>query len=115
MPERFDVPIEALLRRRVTGGFIVAVLLTVFLSVVSWRSARRADQDAYWVSHTHEVMETIQRTTRHVIEVETSLFPMQLLGRVRDIERSMGRDRQERWGPRVTRSIRTGSGSTRSA
>ena len=33
--ERFDVPIEALLRRRVTGGLIVAVLLIVFLSFSS--------------------------------------------------------------------------------
>ena len=57
--KRFDVPIEALLRRRVTGGFIVAVLLTGFLGFSSWRSARRAEQDAYWVSHTHEVMATI--------------------------------------------------------
>jgi len=68
MPERFDVPIEALLRRRVTGGLIVAVLLTVFLSFSSWRSVRRAEQDAYWVSHTHEVMTMIQGTSRDVLE-----------------------------------------------
>jgi 2-amino-4-hydroxy-6-hydroxymethyldihydropteridine diphosphokinase len=35
-----------------------------------------------------------------VIEVETSLFPMQLLGRVREIERSMGRRRVTPKGPR---------------
>ena len=68
MPERFDVPIEALLRRRVTGGLIVAVLLTVFLSFSSWRSVRRAEQDAYWVSHTHEVMAMIQGMSRNVLE-----------------------------------------------
>jgi PAS domain S-box-containing protein len=56
----------------VTAGFIVAVLLTLFTGFSSWRGARRAEQDAYWVSHTHEVRETIQRTTRHVIEAETS-------------------------------------------
>jgi CHASE3 domain sensor protein len=68
MPERFDVPIEALLRRRVTGGLILAVLLTVFLSFSSWRSVRRAEQDAYWVSLTHEVMAMIQGTSRDVLE-----------------------------------------------
>jgi hypothetical protein len=68
MPERFDVPIEALLWRRVTGGLIVAVLLTVFLSFSSWRSVRRAEQDAYWVSHTHEVMAMIQGMSRNVLE-----------------------------------------------
>ena len=68
MPERFDVPIEALLRRRVTGGLIVAVLLTVFLSFSSWRSARRAKQDAYWASLTPEVMAMIQGASRDVLE-----------------------------------------------
>jgi CHASE3 domain sensor protein len=70
--KRFDSPIEAPLRRRVTGGLIIAVLLTGFLGFSYWHSARRAEQDAYWVSHTYEVMGTIQRTSRHVIEAETS-------------------------------------------
>jgi PAS domain S-box-containing protein len=75
-----DAAIEAPIRQRVTAGFIVAVLLTVFIGVSSWRGARRAEQDAYWVSHTHEVMETIQRTSRHVIEAETSARAFALTG-----------------------------------
>jgi PAS domain S-box-containing protein len=78
--KRFDAPIEAPLRRRVTVGFIAAVLLTLFIGSSSWESARRAEQDAYWVSHTHEVMETIQRTTRHVIEAGTSARAFALSG-----------------------------------
>jgi 2-amino-4-hydroxy-6-hydroxymethyldihydropteridine diphosphokinase len=35
-----------------------------------------------------------------VVEIETSLFPMQLLGRVRSIEREMGRRRVTPKGPR---------------
>jgi 2-amino-4-hydroxy-6-hydroxymethyldihydropteridine diphosphokinase len=35
-----------------------------------------------------------------VMEVETGLFPMQLLGRIREIERSMGRRRVTPKGPR---------------
>lgn len=66
--KRFDVPIEALLRRRVTGGLIVAVLLTVFLSFSSWRSVRRAEPDAYWASLTPEVMAMIQGASRDVLE-----------------------------------------------
>ena len=77
---RFDAPIEAPFRRKITVGFAVAVLLTFFVGLSSWRSARRAEQDAYWVSHTHEVMETIQRTTRHVIETETSARAFALTG-----------------------------------
>jgi hypothetical protein len=78
---RFDAPIEGPLRRRVTVGFIVAVLLTVFVGFSSWRGAQRVEQDAYWVSHTREVMETIQRTSRHVIEAETSARAFALTGR----------------------------------
>ncbi len=75
-----DGPSEAGLRRRVTVGFIVAILLTISIGGSSWRGARHAEQDDYWVSHTHEVMETIQRTTRHVIEAETSARAFALSG-----------------------------------
>src|ERR1700677_4821336 len=78
--KQFDVPIEALLRRRVTAGLIIAVFVTVFLSFVSWRNARRAHQDAYWVSHTYEVTATIQATSRDVLETETSARAFVLSG-----------------------------------
>ena len=78
--KRFDAQTEAPFRRRVTVGFIVAVLVTISSGVSSWRGARRAEQDEYWVSHTHEVMETVQRTTRHVIEAETSARAFALSG-----------------------------------
>jgi PAS domain S-box-containing protein len=81
--KRFDAPIDAPLRHRVTVGFIVAVLLTLFIGFSSWQGAKRAEQDAYWVSHTHEVMETIQRATRHVIEAETSARAFSLTGQER--------------------------------
>lgn len=44
-----------------------AVPLTFLLSFSSW-SSRRAEQDAYWVSHTHEVMTMIRGTSRDVLE-----------------------------------------------
>jgi len=77
---RLDAPIDAPLRRKVTAGFIVGIVLTVFLGYSGWRSARRAAQDDYWVSHTHEVMESIQRTSRHVIVAETSARAFALSG-----------------------------------
>jgi PAS domain S-box-containing protein len=77
---QFDSPIEGPMRRRLTVGFIVALSVTLFISVSSWRGTLRAEQDAYWVSHTHEVMEAIQRTSRHVIETETSARAFALSG-----------------------------------
>jgi CHASE3 domain sensor protein len=78
--KQFDSSIAARLRRRVTGGLIVAVLLTVFLGFWSWRSARREEQDAYWLSHTYEVMATIQGTSGDVLELETSARAFALSG-----------------------------------
>jgi PAS domain S-box-containing protein len=78
---QFDAPIEGPMRRRLTVGFIVALSLTLFISVSSWRGTLRAEQDAYWVSHTHEVMEAIQRTSRHVVEAETSARAFALSGK----------------------------------
>src|ERR1700683_4488367 len=81
--QRFDAPMDAPLRHRVAVGFMVAVLLTLFIGFSSWQGAKRAEQDAYWVSHTHEVMETIQRATRHVIEAETRARAFSLTGQER--------------------------------
>jgi CHASE3 domain sensor protein len=68
---RWDDSDEVSLRHRVAGGFIVAVLLTVFLGLSSWRGAGQTADDADWVAHTYAVMEMIESTTRHVIEMET--------------------------------------------
>ena len=78
--KQFDVPIDISLRRRVTLGFIAAVVLTLFIGFSFWRGAGRTERDAYWIAHSHEVMETIQRTTRHVIEAETSARAFALSG-----------------------------------
>ena len=69
---RIGAPIEAQVRREIVGGLILAVLLAIFLAFWSWNSARRVEQDSYWVSHTYQVMAAIQSASRHVIEAETS-------------------------------------------
>ncbi|MGC2172955.1 MAG: CHASE3 domain-containing protein, partial [Candidatus Sulfotelmatobacter sp.] len=73
-------PSEAPLRRRVTAGFIVAVLVTVLVGLSTWHGARRAERDAYWVAHTYEVMATIQGTARDVLRAETSARAFALSG-----------------------------------
>jgi PAS domain S-box-containing protein len=78
--KRIDAPIEAPLRRRVTSGFIVALLLTVFIGLSSWRNTRLTADDVDWVIHTHAVLETIELTAKHVIEVETSARAFALSG-----------------------------------
>jgi PAS domain S-box-containing protein len=67
-------------RRRVKVGFLVAVLVTLLAGVSAWRSAARAEEDEYWVSHTHEVMETIQRAARDLIQTVTSARAFGLSG-----------------------------------
>jgi PAS domain S-box-containing protein len=77
---RFEALTETPLRRRVTGGFIAAMLLTVFIGFSSWRSVRLAADDADWVAHTYAVMDTIGLTSKHVIEAETSARAFSLSG-----------------------------------
>jgi len=68
---RMDAPIEAPLRRKVKAGFAVAVLLTGFLGLLSWRVAQQAAEDSDWVAHTHEVITTLEVTLRHLVDVES--------------------------------------------
>jgi PAS domain S-box-containing protein len=78
--KRFDAPIDNPVRRRLNLGFVAAVLLTLLIGFSSWHGTRQAEQDAYWVSHTHDVIDTIQRTTRSVIEAGTSARAFALTG-----------------------------------
>ena len=80
LSKQFDAPIEANLRRRVTVGFTVAVLLTIFLGFASWRNARLAANDGDWVTHTYAVMDAIELTSKHVIEAETGALTFSLTG-----------------------------------
>jgi signal transduction histidine kinase len=78
--KQFDAPIEATLRRRVTGGFVVALLLTIFIGFSSWRGARRAGDDADWVAHTYAVIGALELTSEHAIEAEASARTFVLTG-----------------------------------
>ncbi|MGA2813747.1 MAG: PAS domain S-box protein, partial [Candidatus Acidiferrum sp.] len=62
---------EKLLRRKANAAFAVAFFLTVLLSSLSWRTSRRAAEDADWVAHTHEVSTALEVTLRHLVDVET--------------------------------------------
>src|ERR1700687_2304809 len=77
---RIEAPIEAKLRRRVTGSFIVALLLTVFIGFLSWYNARLAADDADWVAHTYAVLDRLELTSKDLIEVETSARTFALTG-----------------------------------
>ena len=45
---------EARLRRWAKAAIAVAVLLTVLLGFLSWRSAQQAAENADWVAHTYK-------------------------------------------------------------
>jgi PAS domain S-box-containing protein len=75
-----DAAIDAPLKRKVAVGFIVALLLTVFMGFSSWRSTRLAENDADWEIHTYAVMDALRVTLQHVVEVETSARTFALIG-----------------------------------
>src|SRR5579862_7274733 len=78
--KRFEDSGDAALRRRVTAGFVFALVLTISFGYSAWRSAGRAADDAFRVAHTFEVMEAIQRTTRQATVAQTSARAFALSG-----------------------------------
>src|SRR5712692_9887645 len=75
-----DAVSEAPLRRRVTVGFVVAVLLTVFMGFLTWRTRQLASNESDLATHTYGVMDGIELTSKRVIEVETSARTFALTG-----------------------------------
>src|SRR5216683_6774479 len=75
-----DAVSEAPLRRRVTVGFVVAVLLTVFMGFLTWRTRQLASNESDLATHTYGVMDRIELTSKRVIEVETSARTFALTG-----------------------------------
>ena len=70
--EEIETPeTEARLRRWAKAAFVVAVMLTVLLSFLSWYGAQQAAETADWVAHTHEAMTMLERALRHSLDVET--------------------------------------------
>ncbi len=78
--KRFDDPVDVPAKRRIASGLVLALVLTAVTGISAWHSAARAAEDAFWVSHTYEVREVIQRTTRHAIQVETTARAFALSG-----------------------------------
>ena len=77
---------ETSLRRKVEAGFVVAVVLTMLLGVLSWHLSQLTAEDAYWVAHTREVMATLESTLRHLVDVETGGRGFALTGDERFLE-----------------------------
>jgi signal transduction histidine kinase/CHASE3 domain sensor protein len=67
---RLEAPIETSLRRWVTGGFVLAVLLTGFLGILSWRIRVGASREADLAAHAHSVIGEIETVRERMIEVE---------------------------------------------
>jgi PAS domain S-box-containing protein len=78
---RFDEPAAvAHLRRKMALAFAAALLLTCVLALWSWHNVRRSEEDAGWVSHTQEVLKTLQAAVRHLMEVESGARGFALSG-----------------------------------
>jgi signal transduction histidine kinase len=63
--------VETSLRRWVTAGIAVALLATVLMGVLSWRSAGKAADDADLLTHTQVVKTALQTALLRVIDLET--------------------------------------------
>ncbi len=78
--KRMEAPIDAPLRRTVTVGFVVAVLLMGFMGFLTWRTKQLASNESDLVAHSYSVMGRLEVTLQHVVEVETSARAFALTG-----------------------------------
>ncbi len=62
--KQFEATIDIRLCRRITGGFVIAVLLKILIGSVSSRSAQVAAGDADCVAHSDAVIGALERTMR---------------------------------------------------
>ncbi len=59
------------LENKVTAGFSVALLLTLIISAVSWRSNDQQSREADWVQHTQEVLARLEALLSSITDGET--------------------------------------------
>jgi len=66
-----DTGAENLLRRLVTLGIGLSILLTTVMSFLSWRSSHKAVEEADWVAHSYAFKTSIETTVRHTTDIES--------------------------------------------
>ena len=76
-----------LLRTRATLGSVIAVLLVGCLGFFSWRSTRKAAQEADLAAHTHQVIRMLEATAGDVSELRSSARGFALSGYASLLER----------------------------
>jgi PAS domain S-box-containing protein len=62
---------EARLRRKVTVGLTLAILLTGVLGFLSWRVSHQVHEESDWIARTHEASTELESTLQHLLDVET--------------------------------------------
>ncbi len=60
------------LDKSITGGFIVAMAITVTAAGISWEYTYQLKDASAWVSHTHEVLQKIEDVRAGMTELESS-------------------------------------------
>ena len=56
---------------KIAAGFAVTLLIFVLVAAASWRNVERTNEDAAWVAHTHEVLNTLARLMAALQDAET--------------------------------------------
>jgi two-component system, sensor histidine kinase and response regulator len=73
-------------RRLAHACVVVAILLTLMASILSWRASQRSAEDADWVAHTYNVTAGLELTLRNLDDVETGARGFALTGEDRFLE-----------------------------
>jgi PAS domain S-box-containing protein len=77
---------EAWLLRWAVVSVAIAVLIVGVMGIFSWRMSQRAAEDTAWVTHTYNVIATLELTLRNLDDVETGARGFALTGQDRFLE-----------------------------
>jgi PAS domain S-box-containing protein len=74
------------IREKIGTGFGLALLSLVVISIVSYRSTTRLVETARWVTHSHEVLETLETVQARMVDVESGARGFIITGEERYLE-----------------------------
>lgn len=65
---------------KIGGGFALCLLMLMLVGGISRHNSTELLETGHWVSHTHEVLETLSRLTARMVEVESAVRGYALTG-----------------------------------
>ena len=72
-------------KNRILAAFLVALAVVALLAGVTWKLATDAGEAANWVTHSHEVLQTLARVRADTVQIELSTQSFRMTGSAQNL------------------------------